>query len=121
MEGTENVSRDSWQVHVLRVMRRVLLRGFVLVTAIVGCRAAPDLADGQVWSYKTRAGEGASTIQVLHIEPATALGDIVFVSIRGVHEEKPGGGKLRVAEVWPIAFTRDACWQASRDINTASR
>lgn len=67
----------------------------------------PELAPGQIWGYDTRAGEGASTIQILHIERGTPLGDVYFVSVRALDVRRLGR-KLQTTEVWPLVFTQDA-------------
>ena len=43
---------------------------------------------GQVWSYKTRPGEGSSTITVLRVESTPKLGVIVHVRIDGFQFKK---------------------------------
>jgi hypothetical protein len=47
---------------------------------------------GQVWSYKTRPGEGSSTITVLRVESTPKLGVIVHVRIDGFQFKKCDGG-----------------------------
>jgi hypothetical protein len=78
----------------------------LLVGPLAGCGKPPELAPGQVWSYRTRPREGASTVQVLHIERGTPLGDVIVVSVRGLSSGK--GGTLWATEIWPLVFTREA-------------
>ena len=48
-----------------------------------------DFKAGQVWSYKTRPNEAASTLTVCKIEVAGKLGTVVHVSIDGVKVKSP--------------------------------
>ena len=84
--------------------------GVVALMAVLGiaaCTQQRELAPGQIWSYDTRPGEGASTIQILHIERGTPVGDVYFVSVRAL-DVKRLGRKIRATEVWPLVFTQDA-------------
>jgi hypothetical protein len=47
---------------------------------------------GQVWSYKTRPGEGSSTITVLRVESLPTLGVIVHIRIDGFQFKNCSGG-----------------------------
>jgi len=47
---------------------------------------------GEVWQYKTRAGEEASTLTILRVENAPKLGTIVHVRVDGVHFSNCRGG-----------------------------
>jgi len=87
------------------MIRRLLALGLALMLA--ACSKPAEFAPGQIWSYKTRSGEGASTVQVLHIERDTPIGEVIFVSVRAL-DVKRTGRKLRTTEIWPLAFTRDA-------------
>jgi len=78
-----------------------------LPLSLIGCGPKRALAPGQIWSYDTRSREGASTIQILHIERGTPLGDVYFVSIRALDVQRLGR-KIRSTEVWPLAFTHEA-------------
>jgi hypothetical protein len=77
------------------------------VLGIAACTQQRELAPGQIWGYDTRPGEGASTIQILHIERNTPVGDVYFVSVRAL-DVKRLGRKIRATEVWPLVFTQDA-------------
>ena len=79
----------------------------VAVLGLAGCNQHRELAPGQIWSYDNRPGEGASTIQILHIERGTPVGDVYFVSVRAL-DVKRLGRKIRHTEVWPLVFTKEA-------------
>ena len=85
---------------------------FVLGLA-AGCNQQRDLAPGQIWSYDNRPGEGASTIQILHIERNTPLGDVYFVSVRALDVRRLRR-RIRATEVWPLVFTHDALTRSLR-------
>jgi hypothetical protein len=91
------------------VHRTQFLSALVLIAALglPGCNQQRELAPGQIWSYDNRPGEGASTLQILHIERGTPVGDVYFVSVRAL-DVKRLGRKIRHTEVWPLVFTRDA-------------
>lgn len=89
----------------LRLPRDLSL--LVLLSVAAACHQQRDLAPGQIWSYDNRPGEGASTIQILHIERKTPLGDVYFVSVRAL-DVKRLGRKISASEVWPLVFTHDA-------------
>lgn len=78
-----------------------------LLALVIGCSQKPELAPGQIWSYDTRSGEGASTIQILHIERGTPIGDVVFVSVRAL-DAKRVGRKIQFTKISPLVFTREA-------------
>jgi len=92
--------------HVLTVVFVVFFLG--------ACQQPQELKPGQVWSYDNRSGEGASTIQILHIEKGTPLGDVYFVSVQALDVRRLGR-KIRTTEVWPLAFTRDALTSSLRN------
>lgn len=78
-----------------------------LLGLLFGCSQQRELSAGQIWSYDNRPGEGASTIQILHVERGTPVGDVYFVSVRAL-DVKHLGRKIRATEVWPLVFTQDA-------------
>jgi hypothetical protein len=47
---------------------------------------------GQVWSYKTRPGEGSSTITVLRVESLPVVGVVVHIRIDGFQLKNCSGG-----------------------------
>jgi hypothetical protein len=53
----------------------------------------PTYKPGQVWSYKTRPGEEASTITILRVESTPKMGVIVHVRIDGFKLENCAGNK----------------------------
>src|SRR3954466_11307222 len=89
----------------------------VLLTALISllsaCQQSRELAPGQIWAYDNRSGEGASTIEILHIEPATPLGEVYFVSVKALDVHRLGR-KISTTEVWPLAFTREALTKSLR-------
>jgi hypothetical protein len=94
------------------LVRRLMLSGLVL-SLVCACTQSPELAPGQIWGYDNRTGEGASTIQILHIERGTSLGDVYFVSVRALDVRRLGR-KIRTTTVWPLAFTREALTRSLR-------
>ena len=87
--------------------RLICALAVVAILGLSGCNQQRELAPGQIWSYDNRPGEGASTIQILHIERGTPVGDVYFVSVRAL-DVKRLGRKIRATEVWPLVFTQDA-------------
>lgn len=77
--------------------------------ALWGCNTQErDLAVGQVWSYDNRPGEGASTLQILHVERGTPLGDVYFVSVHALKVKRIKRQTVQFSEVSPLVFTHDA-------------
>jgi hypothetical protein len=85
----------------------------LLALSLCACQQSRELAPGQIWGYDNRSREGASTIQILHIEHGTPLGDVYFVSVRAL-DARLLGSKIRATEVWPLAFTHDALARSLR-------
>lgn len=56
--------------------------------------SASDYAIGQIWEYKTREGEGASRLYIVHIDEHEKLGKIYHIFVEGVAIKNPhiGGG-----------------------------
>src|SRR2546427_488133 len=96
-----------------RRLVRVLTLWTLLLWLVCACQESRELAPGQIWSYDNRAGEGASTVQILHIERGTPLGDVYFVSVRALDVQRLGR-KIRTTEVWPLAFTHEALARSLR-------
>ena len=67
-------------------MRKIILMSLL---AFLGFARAADFSEGQVWSYKTRAGEEASTFLINKIEFHPKLGSIYHVSVSGVKIKNP--------------------------------
>ena len=95
----------------------VAVVAFALLSA---CQQSQELAAGQVWSYDTRSGEGASTIEILHIERGTSLGDVYFVSVRALDVRRLGR-KIRATEIWPLVFTHEALAKSLRSYQWAQK
>ncbi len=95
-----------------------IARNFAIVAASLclgACEQPPRvLKPGQVWSYDNRPGEGASTVQILHIEKGTPLGDVYFVNVRALDVRRLGR-KIRTTEIWPLVFTHDALANSLRN------
>ena len=94
------------RVQLPRVLRTLFLA--VLASLALGCNQQRELAPGQIWGYDNRPGEGASTIQILHIQRGTPLGDVYFLSVRALDVKRIGKRKIRTTEIWPLVFTHDA-------------
>jgi hypothetical protein len=62
---------------------------------------------GQVWGYKTRAGEDASTVTILRIETLPKIGEILHVRIDGVQFRNCAGGNMP-HEIAHAPFSRAA-------------
>jgi hypothetical protein len=90
-------------------IQRTAVLGIVgaVVIFFAACTKQRPLEPGQIWSYDNRPGEGASTIQILHIERGTPVGDVYFVGVRAL-DVKRLGRKIRTTEVWPLVFTQEA-------------
>jgi hypothetical protein len=80
----------------------------VVVLAFLGCNQQRELAPGQIWSYDNRAGEGASTVQILHIQKGTPMGDVYFVSVRALNVKRIKRQTIQFTELSPLVFTHDA-------------
>jgi hypothetical protein len=61
---------------------------------------------GQVWHYRTRAGEDSSTLTVLKVETHPKTGVIVHIGVSGVHVATPGGGST--SELGHLPLSEDA-------------
>jgi hypothetical protein len=64
-----------------------------------------EFEPGQVWTYHTRAGEEASRLTVVKIEPHEKLGTIVHIRVDGVAQKNPHapGGVSQVIHHMPFA------------------
>ena len=89
------------------INRLVALVVAAMFLLLGGCTERRPLEPGQIWSYDNRPGEGASTIQILHVERGTPVGDVYFVSVRALDVRRLGR-KIKTTEVWPLVFTQDA-------------
>jgi hypothetical protein len=60
---------------------RFILILLIAISPLVTLGAMPDFGEGQVWAYKTRAGEEESTILINKVENDPKLGHIYHISI----------------------------------------
>ena len=72
---------------------------------------AAELQPGQVWSYKTRAGEAASTLTVLKIEQYKDLGRVIHIRVDGIQMKNPLKGNV-VTDVPHLPFKERAVQQS---------
>ena len=68
-------------------MKRLVL--FMSLLSMFGFAKASDYSEGQVWSYKTRAGEESSTVLINKVEQNDKLGKIYHISLDGVKVKNP--------------------------------
>jgi hypothetical protein len=88
--------------------------GLLIIFAVLTtCQQSRELASGQIWAYDNRSGEGASTIEILHVERGTPLGDVYFVSVKALDVHRLGR-KISTTEVWPLVFTHEALAKSLR-------
>jgi hypothetical protein len=93
-----------------------VFRSLAATALLVGVACSPngsgdalrDYADsafqpGQVWHYKTRPGEEASTLEVLKVETHPKTGVIVHVAVSGVRVRTPSGGYTEELGHLPLA------------------
>ena len=59
------------------------------LASFFGFASAHDFQAGQVWAYKTRDGEAASTLLIDKVESDPKLGKIFHVSVSGVRVKNP--------------------------------
>jgi hypothetical protein len=77
-------------------------RGAPVADAVAG--DAAGFAPGQVWTYRTRPGEGASRAVICRVDEATSAGAVVHVQVLGVALRNPAadGGVSTVAGHVPL-------------------
>src|SRR5437868_8252923 len=88
--------------------------GFIalLVMSTFASPVSPaEFLPGQVWSYKTRAGESDSTLTILKVENYSDLGRVVHIRVDGVRIKNALRGNT-VIEVPHLPF-KEAAVQAS--------
>lgn len=73
--------RNNASAGRLRFATRSWLVVLVAMISLVNLGAAPSFEEGQIWAYKTRAGEEDSTILINKIEDDPKLGHIYHISI----------------------------------------
>ena|SRR6478672_11412758 len=84
-------------------MRRLLAA--LGLASLVGTAHGAEYAVGQVWTYKTRPGEEASTLQINKIEDYPKIGRVYHVSVLGVHvrNSKSPQGFTAVLPHFPVS------------------
>lgn len=97
---------------LLRTRLRANLRGLcfsaMLLAAAGVCAETYEV--GQVWTYKTRPQEKASTLQVLVIDNSSKMGPVIFVGLKDVRVMHPSGKIL--SSMSPLPFTKEALDQS---------
>ncbi|MEO8024038.1 hypothetical protein [Polaromonas sp.] len=68
---------------------------------------ATELAPGQVWKYKTRQGEEASTLTILKVESYKDLGRVVHIRVDAIRMTNPLKGNV-VTDVPHLPFKEGA-------------
>ena len=93
----------------------IVSAGVLLVSCNAGTAPLiyPDIKDnnfkvGQIWKYKTRAGEEASTLTVLKVEKFTNTDTIVHVRIDGVKIYSPTSPSGYSDEIGHMPFQKKA-------------
>ena len=76
---------------------------------------AAELQPGQVWSYRNRAGETASTLTVLKVETYKDLGRVVHIRIDGIHMKNPLRGNV-LSDIPHLPFKERAVQQSVTEI-----
>lgn len=73
--------------------------------AVTEAPGAKGFREGQVWSYRTRPGEGRSRLVVCRVDPETSAGAVVHVQVEGVVLRNPAaeGGVSTTAGHLPLA------------------
>lgn len=68
-------------------MKKLIL--LMSLLSMITFAKAPEYSEGQVWSYKTRAGEESSTLIINKIETNEKIGKIYHISLTGVKVKNP--------------------------------
>lgn len=68
---------------------------------------AMELLPGQVWKYKTRQGEQASTLTILKVESYKDLGSVVHIRVDSIRMINPLKGNV-VTDIPHLPFKEDA-------------
>ena len=74
------------ETRVLRAVAALLL--VFAGTAVMAAGAPPkkhDFKPGQVWTFKEEKGEPPETLTILAIDSVEKIGDVVHISVAGVH------------------------------------
>lgn len=67
-------------------------------------RTPPDFAVGQVWTYRHRAGESSSTLQICQIDQDARMGRIFHIGVQRVRIPTPGGGLCENMPHLPVSL-----------------
>lgn len=68
----------------------LLLSGALCFAAMAS--ALPAIQEGDIWAYKTRAGEEASTLTILKVEDYPQYGRVVHIRVDGIRMTNPVTG-----------------------------
>jgi hypothetical protein len=68
---------------------------------------AMELLPGQVWKYKTRQGEQASTLTILKVESYKDLGRVIHIRVDSIRMINPLKGNV-VTDIPHLPFKEDA-------------
>lgn len=112
------VKKQCLPAMLLGINRLVLLLLFTAVCT-AGCNTGtapviyPDVKDnnfkvGQIWTYKTRAGEEKSTLTVLKVEKFTNTDTIVHIRVDGVKVYSPAAPSGYSNEITHMPFQKKA-------------
>ena len=92
-----------------RIAAAQWLAGIVLL-GVAALASAETYEPGQVWTYKTRPQETASTLQILRVENTAKFGTVIFIGLKDVRIRHVNG-KI-VATMSPIPFAKSAIDQS---------
>lgn len=68
------------------------MKKFIAIVSLLfvfGLASAEEYSEGQIWSYKVRAGEEGSTVMINKVEENEVLGNIFHISLSGVNVKTP--------------------------------
>jgi len=68
---------------------------------------ATEMVPGQVWKYKTRQGEQASTLTILKVESYKDLGRVIHIRVDAIRMTNPLKGNV-VTDVPHLPFKEEA-------------
>ena len=74
------------ELEVITMKKLVLIMSLL---SMFGFAKAAEYSEGQVWSYKTRAGEEKSTVLINKVELNEKLGKIYHISVSDVKVKNP--------------------------------
>jgi hypothetical protein len=103
VEKARTVKSSGW-ITALHCLAGIVLFGAAAVAA------AETYEPGQIWTYKTRPQESASTLQILRVENTAKFGTVIFIGLKDVRIRHVNG-KI-VATMSPIPFAKSAIDQS---------